>query len=182
MEIVKGNTAFINAGQTPHTWRVLLNVLGPLFCTLLAKLRMIDDDEVVLEKSQKIPNCMPLFGTAHMGMGRVVTPWGRVVGDGRPWRDKPFYAISKQMQWQFLESLGEDKFVMQLGALHIKDMCQLMIPTQKQISSLMVAPNDHQIKSPRYAHQLSLLSLSLNWREMHIWLPIHVEILAEHLQ
>ena len=41
----------------------------------------------------------------------------------RTWRDQPFHAIPKQLQWQFLESLGEDKFVMQLGALglHIKD-------------------------------------------------------------
>ena len=52
-----------------------------------------------------------LFGTAHSGMRRV--------GDSSHWRDQPFYTIPKQLQWQFLESLGEDKFVMQLGALHI---------------------------------------------------------------
>ena len=62
-----------------------------------------------------------LFGTAHLGMRRVVTPWGSVVGDAHHWRDQPFYAIHKQLQWQFLESLCEDKFVIQLGALHIKD-------------------------------------------------------------
>ena len=46
-----------------------------------------------------------------------------MVGDAHHWRDQPFYAIPKQLQWQFLERLGEDKFVMQLGALclHIKD-------------------------------------------------------------
>ena len=38
MEIVKGNTEFIKAGQTPRTWRVSLNIWGPFFCTLLAKL------------------------------------------------------------------------------------------------------------------------------------------------
>ena len=38
-------------------------------------------------------------------------------------------------EWQFLESLCEDKFVKQLGALHIKDMCPLIIP------NLMVAPS-----------------------------------------
>ena len=38
MEIVKGNTEFIKACQTPRTWRVSLNIWGPFFCTLLAKL------------------------------------------------------------------------------------------------------------------------------------------------
>ena len=49
-------------------------------------------------------------------MRRVVTPWDSVVGDARHWRDQPFYAIPKQLQWQFLESLCEYKFVMQLEA------------------------------------------------------------------
>ena len=38
MEIVNGNTEFIKAGQTPRTWRVSMNIWGPSFCTLLAKL------------------------------------------------------------------------------------------------------------------------------------------------
>ena len=38
MEIVKGNTEFIKAGQAPRTWRVSLNIRGPFLCTLLAKL------------------------------------------------------------------------------------------------------------------------------------------------
>ena len=29
MDIVKGNTEFIKAGQAPHTWRVSLNIWGP---------------------------------------------------------------------------------------------------------------------------------------------------------
>ena len=60
-----------------------------------------------------------LFGTAHLGMRRVVAPWESVVGDALHWRDQPFYAIHKQLQWQFLEGLCEDKFVIQVGALHI---------------------------------------------------------------
>ena len=39
-----------------------------------------------------------------------------MVGDARHWRYQPFYAIHKKLQWQFLESLCEDKFVMQLGS------------------------------------------------------------------
>ena len=38
MEVVKRNTEFIKAGQTPRIWRVSLNIWGPFFCTLLAKL------------------------------------------------------------------------------------------------------------------------------------------------
>ena len=38
MEIVKWNTAFIKAGQTTRTWRASLNIWGPLYITLLAKL------------------------------------------------------------------------------------------------------------------------------------------------
>ena len=58
-----------------------------------------------------------------------------MVGDARHWRDQPFYAILKQLQWQYLKSLCDAKFVKQLGALHIKDRCPLIIP------NLMVAPS-----------------------------------------
>ena len=44
MEIVKGNTEFIKAGQTPRTWRVSLNIWGPFFCTLLDKNWVHEDD------------------------------------------------------------------------------------------------------------------------------------------
>ena len=35
--------------------------------------------------------------------------------------NQPLYAIAKQLQWTFPESLGEDKLVVMLGALHIED-------------------------------------------------------------
>ena len=73
-------------------------------------MRMIHNDEVGLTKSQKIPSCFIWNGTFRNAQGR----WR-----ARHWRDQPFYAIHKQLQWQFLESLREEKFVMQLGALHI---------------------------------------------------------------
>ena len=69
-----------------------------------------------------------------------------MVGDARHWRDQPFYAIPNQLQWQFLESLGEDKFVMQLGALHIKDRYPLMIP------NLMVALSLHSMTTTSISH------------------------------
>ena len=34
----QGNTGIIKAGQTPRTWHDSLNIWGPFFCTLLAKL------------------------------------------------------------------------------------------------------------------------------------------------
>ena len=70
-------------------------------------MRMIDNDEVGLKKARRF--IIALLETAHLEMRRVVTPWGSVVGDARHWRDQPFYAIPKQLQWQFLESLCEDK-------------------------------------------------------------------------
>ena len=123
MEIVEGNTEFIKAGQTPGSWRVSLNIWGSFICTLLAKLGpwgWLIMMRLVWKTARRI--IIALFGTARSGMRRVVTPWGSVVGDAHHWRDQPFYAIPKQLQWQFLESLGEDRFFMQLGALQIKDM------------------------------------------------------------
>ena len=69
-----------------------------------------------------------------------------MVGDACQWRDQPFYAIPKQLQWKFLESLGEDKFVMQLEALHIKDGCPLMI------QNLMVALSLHSMTTTSRSH------------------------------
>ena len=54
---------------------------------------MIDNDEVGLKNSQKIPNCF--IWNCTLGMRRVVTPRGSVAGDARHWRDQPFYAIPK---------------------------------------------------------------------------------------
>ena len=61
-------------------------------------------------------------------MRRVVTPWGSVVGDARHWRDQPFYAIPKQLQWQFLESLGEDKFCQAAGSFPRQVSVNIIIP------------------------------------------------------
>ena len=41
--------------------------------------------------------------------------------------DQQLYAIAKQLQWAFPESVGEDKLVMMLGALHIEDKIHQMI-------------------------------------------------------
>ena len=41
--------------------------------------------------------------------------------------DQPLYAIIKLIQWQFPDTLGEDKLVVIMGALHIEDNMHLMI-------------------------------------------------------
>ena len=34
--------------------------------------------------------------------------------------DQPLFALAKQIQWQYLESYGEDKFVVMFGGLHVE--------------------------------------------------------------
>ena len=85
-------------------------------------MRMIHNDEVGLKQSQNIPNCFIWNCTFRNAQGRCSLR-GSVVGDARHWRDQPFCAIPKQLQWQFLESLCGDKFVIQLAALHISKTC-----------------------------------------------------------
>ncbi len=90
--------------------------------------------------------------------------------------DQPLFAICKRLQWHFPDTLGEDKFVVQMGALHIEDKCQLMmgkmlrgsgwetVLSQADVLSsgrAESALSDHHIKRTRYAHQVSLASLSL---------------------
>ena len=41
--------------------------------------------------------------------------------------DQPLYALAKQIQWKFPAVLGEDKYVVLMGALHIEDKGQLML-------------------------------------------------------
>ena len=89
---------------------------------------------------------------------------------------QPLYAIAKQLQWSFPETLGEDKLVMMMGALHIEDKMQQMVGkllqdsgwsnilTQAQILTsgrAQSALDEHHIKRTRYAHQVSLMGLYL---------------------
>ena len=90
--------------------------------------------------------------------------------------DQPLYAIAKQLQWAFPESLGEDKLVVMLGALHIEDKVHQMtgkllrdsgwttVLSQAQVLTsgrAQSALNEHHIKRTRYAHQVSVMSLHL---------------------
>ena len=72
MEIVKGNTEFIEADQTPRTWRVSLNVWDHFYVHYWLNWVHEDDsnDEVGLKKSQKIPNCFIWNCTFRNAQGR----------------------------------------------------------------------------------------------------------------
>ena len=88
--------------------------------------------------------------------------------------DQPLYAIIKLIQWQFPDTLGEDKLVVIMGALHIENKMHLMIGKLQHdtgwdiiISQAEVLTSgraqstldEHHIKHTRYAHQVSLVAL-----------------------
>ena len=88
--------------------------------------------------------------------------------------DQPLYAIIKLIQWQFPDTLGEDKLVVTMGALHIEDKMHLMIGklqrdtgwttilSQAEVLTSGRAQStldEHHIKRTRYAHQVSLVAL-----------------------
>ena len=90
--------------------------------------------------------------------------------------DQPVYALGKQVQWQFPEFFGEDKFVFMMGGLHIEMAILSMIGDWLQgseWSELLVAAQIHScgtadsilsashVKRSRYAHQVSLAALHL---------------------
>jgi hypothetical protein len=90
--------------------------------------------------------------------------------------DQPLYAIAKQLQWAFPDTMGEDKLVLMMGALHIEDKMHLMIGkllrdsgwsnilTQAQVLTSGRAQSvldEHHIKRTRYAHQVSVMGLYL---------------------
>ena len=84
-----------------------------------------------------------------------------MVGDARGTRSNILLHIPpKHLQWQFLESLCEDKFVIQLGAL--TNQIQVSVNNSKSYGCTQSALNDHHIKITQFAHRLSQLSLFLN--------------------
>ena len=83
--------------------------------------------------------------------------------------EQPLYALIKLIQWQYPDTLGEDKM-----ALHIEDNIHIMIGKLLRDSGWTTvisragvltsgraqsALNEHHIKRTRYAHQVSLMSL-----------------------
>ena len=88
--------------------------------------------------------------------------------------DQPLYAIIKLIQWQFPDTLGEDKLVVITGALYIEDKMHLMIGkllretgwanilSQVEVLTSGRAQStldEHHIKHTRHGHQVSLVAL-----------------------
>ena len=83
--------------------------------------------------------------------------------------DQPLYTLAKQIPWKFPVVHGEDKYVVLMGALHIKDKEQLILGkfirgsgwewamsaaevfTCGRACSIL---DKHHIKRTRYAHQV----------------------------
>ena len=110
--------------------------------------------------------------------------------------DQPLYTLAKQTQWKFPAVLGEDKYVVLMGALHIEDKGQLMLGkfiwgsgwewamsateifTCGRACSIL---DEHHIKRTRYAHQVHWWhSLSSNRRRT--WPTVQkLKVLQKHL-
>ena len=60
---------------------------------------------------------LPMQGQTRLNPGQT-----SVIG-----ADQPLYAIIKLIQWEFPDTLGYDKLVVIMGALHIEDNMHLMI-------------------------------------------------------
>ena len=88
--------------------------------------------------------------------------------------DQTLYAIIKLIQWQFPDTLGEDKLVVIMGALRIENKMHLMIGklqhdtgwatilSQAEVLTSGRAQStldEHHIKHTRYAHQVSLVAV-----------------------
>lgn len=85
--------------------------------------------------------------------------------------DQPLYAILKQLQYQFPQKFGEDKFLMMMGGLHVEMALERVVgqwledsgwvealvdaevTTQGRAESMIYASH---VTRTRYAHQVSL--------------------------
>ena len=123
-------------------------------------------DKAATASSMKHAMELTMRGTNFLNPGQI-----SVLG-----ADQPLYALIKLIQWQYPETLGEDKLVAMMGALHIEDKMHLMIGkllrgsgwdsilSQAEVLTsgrAQSALNEHHIKRTRYAHQVSLMSLYL---------------------
>ena len=90
--------------------------------------------------------------------------------------DQQSFAVAKQLQWVYPDSIGVNKLVMMMGALHIEDKIHQMVGkllrdsgwstvlSQAQVLThgrAQSALNEHHIKRTRYAHQVTLSALHI---------------------
>ena len=69
--------------------------------------------------------------------------------------DQPLYALAKQLQWQHPEDLGEDKFVVMAGGLHIEMAIITTIGTLLEMSGWCEAVSTAGITTPGRAQSLT---------------------------
>ena len=99
--------------------------------------------------------------------------------------DQPIYAIGKQIQWKWNESLGEGKYVLMLGALHIEFVieamqgkltdlsgfasviCEAGVLTSGRAEAVSSPTADHHLKRTRYVHQVFLMAGSILKKEAY---------------
>ena len=94
--------------------------------------------------------------------------------------DQPIYAIGKQIQWKWKADLGEDKYVLMLGALHIEFVNEAVegkltdgsgfsyiiseagvVLTYGRSEAVSSPAPDHHLKRTKYVHQVFLLAGSI---------------------
>ena len=99
--------------------------------------------------------------------------------------DQPIFALGKQIQWRWDDSLGEDKYVLMLGALHIEFVIQAVegkvtdgsgfasviseagVLTSGRAESVTHSSTDHHLKRTRYVHQVFLMAGSILKKEAY---------------
>ena len=79
--------------------------------------------------------------------------------------DKPLYALAKQVQWEWPEQYGEDKFVIMFGGLHIELAALRSIGTILQDSGWVSALTEADVASSGTAQ--SFISVSSVTRARH---------------
>ncbi|MES9882214.1 MAG: hypothetical protein ABW185_15180 [Sedimenticola sp.] len=87
--------------------------------------------------------------------------------------DQPIFALGKQVQWRWPDELGEDKYVLMMGGLHIEMAAQSMMGKMLKGSGWVQvlteagvltsgratsALADHYVKRTRYAHHVTLVA------------------------
>ena len=90
--------------------------------------------------------------------------------------DQPLYAIIKLIQWQFPDTLGEDKLVVIMGALHIEDKMHLMIGKLLRDTGWATILSQAEVLTSGRAHSM------LNERQAHELCPSGLACSAVHAQ
>ncbi len=81
--------------------------------------------------------------------------------------DQPIYAVAKQIQWQWPENYGEDKFIIMFGGLHIEMAALKSLGTLLQESGWTGTLVEAEVASPGTAESFLTASSITRTRQMH---------------